>query len=122
MGDAPGELHVPLAGSSGALWGMVLAAVLSGCTLSRPDYVIPNVASGSPAFLRAMAAHARSGLIEGNRVDVLLKGDEIFPAMLAAVPRSRKTIVFAHFVYEEGAISREMAAAMAERCRAGVKP
>jgi hypothetical protein len=73
---------------------MVLAAVLSGCTLSSPDYVSPNVASGSPAFLRAMEAHTRSGLVEGNRVDVLLKGDEIFPAMLAAVPRSRKTIVF----------------------------
>ena len=35
--------------------------------------------------------------------------------------RARKTITFANFIWEEGEISREMAAAMAERCRAGVK-
>ena len=41
--------------------------------------------------------------------------------MLAAVRGPRKTITFANFVYEQGKIARTIAAAMAERCRAGVK-
>src|SRR5262250_247201 len=39
-------------------------------------------------------------------------------------PRSRgakTTITFANFVYEDGDIAREMAKALADRCRAGVR-
>jgi cardiolipin synthase len=103
------------------VYAVVLCITLSGCTLSRPEYVSPDVAVGSPAFMRALEAHTQSGPVEGNRVDVLLNGDEIFPAMLAAVRQARKTVTFANFVYEPGDIAREMAEAMAERCRAGVK-
>ena len=67
-----------------------------------------------------MEAHTLSGLVEGNRAEVLVNGDQIFPAMLAAIRAARTTITFANFVYEDGAIAREMAAALAERCRAGV--
>jgi cardiolipin synthase len=100
---------------------MLMASALYGCTLSRPDYVSPDVAVGSPAFMRALEAHTLSGPVEGNRVEVLLNGDEIFPAMLNAIRGARKTITFANFLYEPGEISREMAAAMAQRCRAGVQ-
>ena len=67
-----------------------------------------------------MEAHTLSGLVEGNRAEVLVNGDQIFPAMLAAIRAARTTITFANFVYEDGAIAREMAEALAERCRAGV--
>src|SRR5207237_1346775 len=72
------------------------------------------------AFVRAMEAHTLSGLVDGNRVDLLVNGDEIFPAMLAAIRQARTTITFANFVYEDGDIAGEMAAALAQRCRAGV--
>ena len=100
---------------------MLVCVAASACTLSRPDYMSPNVAVGSPAFMRAMEAHTLSAPVEGNRVEVLLNGDQIFPAMLTAVRGARKTITFANFVYEPGEIARELATAMAERCRAGVK-
>jgi cardiolipin synthase len=99
----------------------LLCVTLAACTLSRPEYVSPDVAVGSPAFVRTLEAHTLSGLVEGNRAEVLLNGNEIFPAMLAAIRGARTSITFANFIYEEGEISREMAAAMAERCRAGVK-
>lgn len=107
--------------SPASVWALVLGVTLSGCTLSRPDYVSPDVVAGSPAFMRVMEAHTLSSPVAGNRVEVLLNGDQIFPAMLAAVRGARRTITFANFVYEPGEIAREMAAAMAERCRAGVK-
>jgi cardiolipin synthase len=93
---------------------------LSGCTLSRPEYVSPEVAVGTPAFARAVEAHTVSAAAPGNRVEILLNGDEIFPAMLDAVRKARKTITFANFMYEDGAVARDFAAALAERCRAGV--
>ena len=93
---------------------------MPGCTLSRPNYVAPDVQVGQPAFVRAMEAHTLSGLVQGNRAEVLVNGDQIFPAMLAAIRGARTTITFANFVYEDGAIAREMAEALAERCRAGV--
>jgi cardiolipin synthase len=103
-----------------SLKAAVLGIALAGCTLSRPHYVAPDVRVGEPAFVRAMEAHTLSGLVDGNRAQVLLNGDEIFPAMLAAIRSARTTITLANFVYEDGGIAREMAEALAERCRAGV--
>src|SRR5262249_17124123 len=40
--------------------------------------------------------------------------------MLAAIREAKTTITFANFIYEKGDIAREMAEALAERCRAGV--
>jgi cardiolipin synthase A/B len=94
--------------------------LLGGCTLSRPHYASPDVHVGEPAFVRSLEAHTVSSLVEGNRAQILLNGNEIFPAMLAAIRGARTTITFANFIYEDGAIADEMAAALAERCRAGV--
>lgn len=58
---------------------------------------------------------------EGNELTVLRNGDEIFPAMLAAVREARHTIDMMTFVYWRGEIAREFAAALAERARAGLR-
>jgi cardiolipin synthase A/B len=102
----------------------VLATVLcispTGCTLSRPHYIAPDVHVGDPAFVREVEAQTMSGLVEGNRAEVLLNGDQIFPAMLAAIRAAKSTITFANYVYEDGDVARDVALALAERCRAGV--
>lgn len=100
--------------------GLALAVLLPGCTLSRPHYVTPDVHVGEPAFGRALEAHTVSRPVEGNRAQILLNGDEIFPSMLAAIRRARATITFANFIYEDGDIAARMAKALADRCRAGV--
>ncbi|HVL93493.1 MAG TPA: hypothetical protein VM264_09120, partial [Acidimicrobiales bacterium] len=58
---------------------------------------------------------------DGNRIDVLRNGDEIFPAMLDAIRRARHTVDFLTFVYWEGAIGQEFAEALCERAKAGVR-
>jgi len=58
---------------------------------------------------------------EGNRVDVLHNGDEIFPAMLAAVAASERSIDFLTFIYWRGEVAREFAYAFADRAREGVR-
>ncbi len=60
-------------------------------------------------------------VLDGNRIEALLNGDEIFPPMLQAIRNARKSITFETFIYWSGAIGREFADALAERGRAGVK-
>jgi cardiolipin synthase len=79
-----------------------------------------DVSVGQAAFVRTLEAHADAELVHGNRAQVLLNGDEIFPAMLAAIRHAKSTITFANFIYEDGDVARDMAEALAERCRAGV--
>src|SRR4051812_9010576 len=58
---------------------------------------------------------------EGNRVDVLRNGDEIFPAMLESIESASNTVDLLTFVYWEGRIGREFAHALAARARDGVR-
>jgi cardiolipin synthase len=85
-------------------------------TLARDD------ASTDPA---AQLRRTVEGIIgvpatEGNHLDVLHNGDEIFPAMLEAIGSARRTIDFLTFVYWEGKIGREFAHALADRAKEGV--
>lgn len=58
---------------------------------------------------------------EGNRIDVLRNGDEIFPAMLEAIENADLTIDLLTFVYWEGRVGRDFAYALAARAEAGVR-
>jgi cardiolipin synthase len=58
---------------------------------------------------------------EGNQIDALRNGDEIFPAMLESIESARCTIDFLTFVYWQGDIGREFAHRLADRAAAGVR-
>jgi len=86
------------------------------------DTAIPRLYDTSdPQFARAMGALLGPAIADGNRVDTLLNGDEIFPPMLAAIRDAKKTITFESYIYWSGDIGRQFADALAERARAGVK-
>ena len=109
---------MPRARAIVTLLGCVL---LAGCSLSHPHYVAPDVHVGQPAFERTLEAHTLSSRVDGNSAQLLLNGDQIFPAMLAAIRGARHTITFANFIVEEGDSARDMVSALVERCRAGVR-
>jgi cardiolipin synthase len=72
------------------------------------------------AFLQTMYALTGASLAEGNRVDILKNGDQIFPSMLDAIRGAKKTINMEFYIYWDGQIGRTFAEALAERARAGV--
>ena len=72
-------------------------------------------------FQRSMSSLLGPALVPGNRVDTLLNGDRIFPAMLEAIRSARRTINFETYIYWSGEIGKTFADALAERARAGVK-
>lgn len=78
-------------------------------------------AADDPAFARAMGVLLGPAILPGNRFEVLLNGDRIFPAMLASIRAAKKTITFESYIYWSDAIGKEFADALAERARAGVK-
>jgi len=99
----------------------LLLLLLSGCAIITPIKDMPRIVLGEASFYPTISAHTDSSIISGNRVELLFNGDQIFPAMLQAIRGAQKSITYAQYLYEEGAIAREIAEAFAERCRAGVQ-
>jgi cardiolipin synthase A/B len=95
--------------------------VFVGCAKVLAVRKIPEVTLGDAAFFRTIQAHTNAPIVGGNRVEVLLNGDETFPRMLRDIKSAKSTITFAQYLYEDGSIADELAQAFAERCRVGVK-
>ena len=74
-----------------------------------------------PQFVRTMSVMLGPPLTGGNRVEALLNGDRIFPAMLAAIRSAKETVTFETYIYWSGSIGKDFADALAERARAGVR-
>ncbi|MBV9890598.1 MAG: cardiolipin synthase B, partial [Rhizobacter sp.] len=74
-----------------------------------------------PEFLHVMGVLLGPPVVAGNRYEVLVNGDRIFPSMIAAIRGARRTIDFETYIYWSGDIGREFADALAERARAGVQ-
>ncbi|HEX7230029.1 MAG TPA: cardiolipin synthase [Candidatus Binatia bacterium] len=100
----------------------LIAIILTvGCANVLAVREIPEIVVGEPSFFRTIEAHTDAPIVGGNRIEVLLNGDETFPAMLRDIRAAKSTITFAQYLYEGGSIAREVAQAFAERGRAGVK-
>jgi cardiolipin synthase len=109
-----------LARTGPAVVAVVAVLLLAGCARVRPHVALPGVQLGDPSFFPTLEAFAGAPIVGGNRVDVLLNGEEIFPSVLEAVRGARRTISYAQYFYEDGPVARDLAEALAERCRAGV--
>lgn len=77
-------------------------------------------ASDDPQFLRSMGLLLGPPVISGNRFEMLLNGDRIFPSMLEGIRSARKTITFETFIYWSGEIGEQIAQALADKAREGV--
>jgi cardiolipin synthase len=74
-----------------------------------------------PQFRRELGTLLGPAIIDGNRVEHLENGNQIFPAMLSAIRGARESITFETYIYWSGEIGKEFAQALEERARAGVK-
>ena len=104
--------------AAGALLALTLAG--GGCSHVQPHLELPALQMGEPAFRSTLVAYTGNAVVPGNRVEVLLNGDQIFPAKIAAIRAARKSITYAQYVFEEGAPAADTAQALSERCRAGL--
>jgi cardiolipin synthase A/B len=105
----------------------VLSALLTACLLlagcaqnNAPVTRLPTVELDDPGSYQTLEAYAGSPIVAGNAVRILLNGEQIFPALLAAIRSARTSITYAQYFFEEGPVSENLVAALSERCRAGI--
>jgi cardiolipin synthase len=75
---------------------------------------------GSEGFLRAAEALTQAPISRGNRAEILINGDRIFPAMLDAIGSARHTLNLLTYIYWRGEIGSRVADAVCGRATAGV--
>ncbi|MGH8233416.1 MAG: phospholipase D-like domain-containing protein [Rhodanobacteraceae bacterium] len=111
----------------------VLAAigVLALC-LMLYNWLVPDESEIAPRGLsvdtclaeeesaRALSANLNAPLLDGNAIDPLFNGDEIFPAMLEAIRRAQDSVHLLTYIYWQGAIARQFAAELSAAASRGV--
>ncbi|WP_328877692.1 phospholipase D-like domain-containing protein [Streptomyces sp. NBC_00299] len=98
-------------------------------TQDQPELTAPGADAQAEASVQERTTRIRRRLerligiaaTEGNALTALRNGDEIFPAMLAAIRSAEHTVDMMTFVYWKGDIAREFAQALADRARSGVR-
>ena len=106
--------------------------VLALCMLLY-NWLVPNQSEIAPDCLsaeapldaeesaRALSANLNAPLLDGNAIDVLLNGDEIFPAMLEAISQAQHSIHLLTYIYWQGDIARQFADQLTAAARRGVR-
>ena len=79
-----------------------------------------DVHVGDERFLRAAEALTGAPISYGNDVELLINGDQIFPAMLETIRGARASVCMLTYAYWRGDICSELARALCEKAREGV--
>lgn len=84
---------------------------------ARPEQARP----GQAEIQRVFEALLGVPFTEGNRIDILRNGEEIFPAWLEAIGAATRSVDLMSYLWGKGDIAHQLAGALAERARAGVR-
>ena len=98
-----------------------LLFLLCGCAKIISVERLPDISLGEATFFPTIEAHTDAAITGGNRIEILLNGDDTYPVMLRDIRAAKSTITVAQYLFEGGSLAKEFAEAFAERCRAGVQ-
>jgi cardiolipin synthase len=76
---------------------------------------------GEPNFLRACEALTGAPVSYGNDLDLLVNGDQIFPAYLDAIKAADETVNLLTYAYWKGDVAIEVADCLTEKAKGGVE-
>jgi len=112
----------PLRRGVGLLMAVTLLGLASSaCARVQSHFALPDLAMADPSFGPTIEAYTTTLVAGGNTVDLLLNSDQTFPAILDSIRSAHATITYAQYFYEHGAMPQQIAAALADRCRAGIR-
>ncbi len=80
-----------------------------------------KVDAGEESFLNATEALTGAPISYGNDVELLINGDNIFPAFLETIKDAERTLNMLTYVYWTGDIAHDIAGAVCEKAREGVR-
>ncbi len=102
---------------------LLLAAIAMNFSTSQKhiaDTIAHHAAIGDAQFRREMSVMLGPSLLDGNRVEPLQNGVQIFPSMLEAIAGARRTVTFESFIYWSGEIGDQFAEALRDAAGRGV--
>lgn len=86
-----------------------------------PKYGLEHeFAVDSDEFLTTITGASGVPILPGNRLDVLLNGDEFYPVMLEEIHRARTSITIEAYIYWAGGIGHRFAEALAAKAHEGI--
>jgi cardiolipin synthase len=77
-------------------------------------------AAEDPAHAGYVASLVGVGLTGGNEFEVLTNGDQIFPAMFAAIDGARRRINFETYIYDTGEVANRFTDALERAAKRGI--
>jgi cardiolipin synthase len=83
--------------------------------------IATEIEVGSEDFVRAAEALTGAPITTGNRAELLINGDRIFPAFLETLRAAERTLDVQTYVYWRGDIADDVAGAICEKAREGVR-
>jgi len=101
--------------------GLVVLNLMPGSERRIRTELTRKYDTADPQFRRSLDVLLGPAVVDGNKVEALLNGDEIFPSMLEAIRSAKKTISFETYIYWSETIGKEFSDALIERAQAGVK-
>jgi len=78
------------------------------------------ISAEDPAAPEYLATLVAADLVESNTYDVLVNGDQVFPAMLQAIAAAKERISFETYIYDKGRVADQFTDALEKAARRGV--
>ncbi len=100
---------------------LLCSSCVRGLLVEMKQPVDRLAAVGSNAFEEASTKAVKAPWTDGNHVEILVNGDEIFPSMLGDIKSAQKSITFETYLFIKGEMANQFVSAFCERARAGVK-
>jgi cardiolipin synthase A/B len=104
---------------------VVIAAVFGLIVLFAQDPATVRLDSAVPVedgrFLEYASAVTASPPTRGDRYEMLLNGDQVYPAMLGAIRTARRRVNFLTYIYSPGEAANLFTNALGEASRRGVE-
>jgi cardiolipin synthase A/B len=102
----------------------IVAVVILGLMFAQDQETLQirsQFVATDPAHPEYLAALTGADPTRGNQYDVLTNGDQIFPAMLAAIDGARQRISFETYIYDTGEVANRFTEALEKAARRGVQ-
>jgi len=92
----------------------------SECPPDAVQHHLPDYAEHLGMLARVVEGVVQRPLLTGNRIDLLVNGDEVYPAMLEAIHQARHSISLVTYIYDRDEVGTSIAVALGEAARRGV--
>ena len=91
------------------------------CTAERAEEVLGRNYGHLHDLVRVGEATTRRPLLDGNRVEPLLGGDNAYPRMLEAIRQAEQSITLSSYIFDYDRVGRQFAETLIEAHRRGVQ-